>query len=156
MSDLKMKARIALIAAGCLVLAGPLLFGCGGDSAYKPPPLDDPPPGLQHKDDILFNLELAYNERNFMQYDKLLDENFTFILSEAQYNAGEVDVPQWDRDVEVSKTTQIFSPNLPGDKRVISLDLNLDYPAETGRSRLQTRTIQVSRGTSRQLVTISS
>ena len=38
-----------------------------------------------------------------------------------------VDVPQWDRDVEIGKTAQIFNPNLPGDLRVIGIDLNLTY-----------------------------
>ena len=31
---------------------------------------------FQNKDDILFNLERAYNKRNFEQFEMLLDSNF--------------------------------------------------------------------------------
>ena len=86
---------------------------------------------LSEKDHVLFNLELAYNERNFSEYDKLLDDSFVFILSEADYNSGEVDVQQWERDREISVNAQIFDPNLNDpDLRVISIDLSLDYAAD--------------------------
>ncbi len=82
---------------------------------------------LQNKDDVLYNLELAYMERRYDQYDKLLDDNFTFIFSETDYNEGHVDYPQWDRDGEVTSNTKILDPNLNDDKRVISINLKLDY-----------------------------
>jgi hypothetical protein len=72
---------------------------------------------LQNKDDVLYNLELAYNERNPSEYNKLLDDNFTFIFSEADYNEGGVRFPQWDRTAEVRANAKILDQNLAGDKR---------------------------------------
>jgi hypothetical protein len=130
MSDPKTKARFAVIIAGCLVMAGPLLFGCGEDDPVTPPPQKSSPyKNLQNKDDILFNLELAYNKRDFEQFEMLLDSNFVFVLSERDYNAGEVDVPQWDRVRELNANQKILDPNLEGDLRVLRIDLTLDYSA---------------------------
>jgi len=116
----------------CVTAVVILAFGCGEDPAYKPQPFGDPPlsfKNLQNKDDILFNLELAYNKRDFEEFEKLLDDDFVFILSESDYNSGEVDAPQWDRVRELSVNQQIFDPNLDSGLRVISIDLSLDYSA---------------------------
>jgi hypothetical protein len=102
-----------------------LAVSCGDDKITPP----EPKPtvdfkNLQNKDDVLFNLELAYNERNMSEYDKLLDENFTFM-----YRGEDGTMVQWDRDREVRINSQILNPNLPGDLRVISIHLNLHYDA---------------------------
>ena len=127
-----MYKRSILILLSLIVVAG-MTTSCILDPKEQKKDDDDKPKvdfkDLTEMDHVLFNLELAYNESRMDEYDKLLDENFTFILSEADYNSGEVDVQQWDRDREVSVNTQILNPNLPGDLRVISIDLSLDYPA---------------------------
>jgi hypothetical protein len=106
-------------------------ISCGEDKITPPQPTPTIDfKDLKDKDDVLYNLELAYNERHMGQYDKLLDENFTFILSEVDYNSGVVDVPQWDRSREVSVNSKMLDPNLPADLRVISIDLDLDYQAD--------------------------
>lgn len=121
----KMKnAFLTLLCAAAVLLPA----SCGDDKVTQP----EPKPtvhfkDLQDKDDVLFNLELAYNERQFVEYDKLLDDNFMFILSEDDYNSGKVDVPQWDRVLEISVNRRIFNPALAAENRVISIDLNLDY-----------------------------
>ena len=107
-----------------------IVASCGDDDPVTPPQKTPPCKGLCNQDDILFNLELAYNERNFVEFEKLLDDNFTFILSEADYNSGIVDVPQWDRVREVSVNSQIFDPSLPGDLRVLSIEVDLLYAAD--------------------------
>jgi hypothetical protein len=84
---------------------------------------------LKEKDDVLYNLELAYNERNMTQYDKLLDDAFIFIFSPEDFSSGQTPA-QWDRNAEVVSNTKILDPNLAGDKRVIQIDLSLDYPAD--------------------------
>jgi len=128
-----MYKRSILILLSLIVVAG-LTTSCILDPKEQKKDDDDKPKvdfkDLTEMDDVLFNLELAYNESRMDEYDKLLDENFTFILSEADYNSGEVDVPQWDRDREVHVNTDILNPNLAGDLRVISIDLSLDYPAD--------------------------
>lgn len=64
---------------------------------------------------VLSNLELAYNRRNIVEFEKLLDVDFTFLLSEGDVNGG---LPvQWDRSTEMTATTNLFSrtenPNWP-------------------------------------------
>jgi len=81
---------------------------------------------LRSKDDVLENLDLAYNKRDFEQFKPLLDENFTFVFSERDYNAGEVDFPHWDRVSELDANEKILDPNLDGGKRVLSIELSLD------------------------------
>jgi hypothetical protein len=84
---------------------------------------------LTQKDDVLHNLELAYNERDMKEYERLLDDAFIFIFSPEDFSKG--DTPQqWDRDAEVGSNTKILDRNLDGDLRVISIDLSLDYPAD--------------------------
>jgi hypothetical protein len=83
---------------------------------------------LTEMDHVLINLELAYNERNFQQYDKLLDDGFTFIFSDTDFNEGTVEYDQWDRNAEATSTRNILDPNLAADNRVTSIDLHLTYP----------------------------
>ena len=128
-----MNAKVSILILIVTVIAtGLLISGCGDDPAYRPTPPGNQASNfknLQNKDDVLYNLELAYNKRNFEEFEKLLDDDFVFILSESDYNSGEVDAPQWDRVRELSVNQQIFDPNLDSGLRVISIDLSLDYSA---------------------------
>jgi hypothetical protein len=128
-----MTKRSILILLSLIVVAG-LTTSCILDPKEQKEGDDTKPPvvfkDLLEKDDVLFNLELAYLERNAKEYDRLLDDNFTFIFSEADYNSGEVDFPQWDRNTEVLSTVKILDPDLAGDKRVISIDLDVEYAVD--------------------------
>jgi hypothetical protein len=81
---------------------------------------------LLERDDVLFNLGLAYNERAMVEYNRLLDDNFVFIFSEADFNSGTT-AEQWERAAEVESNTKILSQSNPDPNRVISIDLVLDY-----------------------------
>jgi len=124
----KEKAGILIIVTGCLVAAFFVIAGCGEDDPARP----EPTPKVQfkdlsQKDDVLFNLELAYNERHLAEYDKLLDGDFLFYF--ADYDVAWRGAPEhWDRDREVLFTSLIFDPGLPGGVRVVSVDLQLEYP----------------------------
>jgi hypothetical protein len=83
---------------------------------------------LSSKDDVLYNLEFSYNRRDFTQFENLLDSNFVFIFSEADFYVGEVPFPQWDRDHEIDANQRLLDPNLPGGNRAISISLRLDFP----------------------------
>ena len=62
---------------------------------------------LSQKDDVLHNLELAHNDRNILQYDRLLDGAFVFYLADGDVNAG---LPQyWDRGVDLAATGNLLS-----------------------------------------------
>jgi hypothetical protein len=128
MSEGKMTANITRMVLGCAIAAALIITACREDDPVTPPPRQTSSyKSLQNKDDVLFNLELAYNKRNFEQFAQLLDDEFVFVLSETDYNSGEVDVPQWDRVRELKANQQIFDPNLSGGRRVIGIELSLDY-----------------------------
>jgi hypothetical protein len=114
---LLLLVSIALLAA----------VSCGDDEVATPQATNiSPYKNLLNKDDVLANLDLAYNKRNFDQFEKLLDENFTFVFSEADYNEGTVDYPEWNRASELAANQKMLDPNLEGNKRVVSIELFLD------------------------------
>jgi len=80
---------------------------------------------LLEKDDVLHNLELCYNERNFTQYDKLLDDGFIFLFTQEDYSSGKTP-DQWDRLQDITATQHLFDRNYSGKEdpvRTISLTL---------------------------------
>jgi hypothetical protein len=93
---------------------------------------DDPPPPsdylpLNTKVAVLKNLETSYNNRNITEYEKILDDNFTFFLAAGDVGGG---LPvQWDRAEELDANTHLFSrtpdPNWP---LCTSIDMNLQIP----------------------------
>jgi hypothetical protein len=125
-----MTKRSILILLSLVVAAG-LTTSCILDPKEEKGGGEDPTPvvfkDLSQKDHVLYNLELAYNERDFIEYNKLLDDSFVFIFSEADFNNGDVEFSQWDRADEFAVNEKILDPNLAGDKRVISIDLDIEY-----------------------------
>lgn len=82
---------------------------------------------VTEKDDALYNLEMSYNLRNIRQFTRLLDDEFVFFFSEADYSGGDVPV-SWERPDEIVTTTNLFNPNLPGPLRAMKIDLRMTYP----------------------------
>jgi hypothetical protein len=78
------------------------------------------------KDDVLWNLELAYNERNIQQFERLLDDEFIFLFSEVDYNEGRVPI-SWERPGEIDATTNLFNENLDSPLRATNINLRLDF-----------------------------
>jgi hypothetical protein len=115
-----MKTHLILILCAAVLAAA---LSCRDDDTVTPRPKN-----VQDEDLVLINLELAYNERNFEEFEKLLDEDFVFVFSDVDFNEGKVDFQQWDRDSELASNQKILDPNLPADNRVVSIDLKLDYP----------------------------
>jgi hypothetical protein len=117
-----------------LVVAAGLTTSCILDP--KEEKVGDPPApvefkDLSEKDHLLFNLELAYNERDMDRYAELLDDNFTFYFSDADYNDPDHPTPQqWNRDTEIGANSRILNRDLPGDNKVVSIDLKLGYVAD--------------------------
>lgn len=88
-------------------------------------------PGYQDlncRDDVLINLDLSYNNRNYAEFEKLLDNEFLFYFSEADHSGGQVPI-SWDRAAETAATTNLFDPNLPGPLRATGVYVHLSYPA---------------------------
>ena len=117
-----------------LALAGTVLLGL--NSCILDPKEDKPkdPPASQYKclevtcprDNVLNNLQSAYNDRNISRYDELLDADFIFYFSER-----DVDSPgSWSRAAEINANKNMFDPNYssPTQEPVQDIDLSLVYP----------------------------
>ena len=76
--------------------------GGGGD-----PPITFLP--LTSRENVILNVEKAYNARRIDKYDQALDENFTFFLSTGDIRHGLPD--QWDRATEILYNTRLFDKN---------------------------------------------
>ena len=98
----------------------------GGDDVVK----SDYMP-LTTKVAVLNNLEVAYNQRKIQEYEKILDNGFTFFLSEGDVNGG---LPvQWDRSTEIEANTNLFSETSDPQGRwplctSIQMDVKFDDP----------------------------
>ena len=87
------------------VMTSSCIFDPIKDDGKVPP--SEPYKNLKNKSDVLFNLQKSYNERNITRYDQILDNGFTFFLSDADVNNG---FPvQWDRSEELIANTNLFS-----------------------------------------------
>ena len=125
-----MKRIAAVILVGVFVL--------GFNSCLLDPKVGKPPdkPKTPYKaldgerDNVLFNLEKAYVERNIDKYGELLDVGFAFHFSQKDIDAGIIDHSPWDRTEELSSNRNMFNPNFTkeGVDPVSDIDLKLTYP----------------------------
>jgi hypothetical protein len=111
--------------AGCIIAAG-FFAACGDDSTSPPPSAGVEFKDLTSEDDVLFNLALSYNKRSTAQLDKLLDEDFIFLFSTQDVIQNGTPA-NWPRTLELDAARNIFDPSLPGDARVIAIDVRLHY-----------------------------
>jgi hypothetical protein len=83
------------------------------------------------RDNVLFNLQSAYNDRNIKRYDELLDADFIFYFSAADVQGGVVSTEYWSRAAEINACKNIFDPNYsnPSQEPVQDIDLLLVYPS---------------------------
>lgn len=121
------------------ILAITLLIPAFGSCIFAPkkapPPEGGPGPGaykpLDKRDNLLFNLELAYNQRNFEEYRRLLDETpgvFIFYFGQDDIDRGIAAVPQYDVALEKATTRGLLDPNPPqGVVRADDVILDLTY-----------------------------
>jgi hypothetical protein len=83
---------------------------------------------LEIRENVLFNLELAYDERNLSQVDRLLDDDFVFYFGETDRTSyGMPDY--WLRPAEVMATSNLFDANYspPNLEPVTKIDFELSY-----------------------------
>jgi len=107
------------------IVAALAAWSCDPDKTTPSAPADPTPPMTQ--DDVLHNLELAYNDRNIAEFEKLLDENFEFYFSRYDFNSGMVPFESWGRLDELNTNQRLLDPDNPDPNRVISIFLELDY-----------------------------
>jgi hypothetical protein len=100
------------------------VVACSDDEDVFTPRSDSGFKNLTAKDDVLHNLELAYNLPDIEEFRKLLDDEFIFFFS--LLDAGTGDIPiSWEKPDEILTTTNLFNKNLPGPLRVTNIDLRL-------------------------------
>jgi hypothetical protein len=112
-----------------VAVAAGLMTSCILDPQKKKdeePPVPKEFKSLKEKDDVLWNLELAYNLPDIEEFRKLLDDEFIFFFSEADYGTGDIPI-SWERPDEILTTTNLFNKNLPGPLRATNIDLRLTY-----------------------------
>ncbi len=109
-----------------LLVAAPLV-SCDDDDPVAPKPQYKSLSGP--RDNVLFNLQKAWNERNIDRYDELLDMSFLFFFSQADIDRGYVDRVYWGRARDLSATKNVFDPNFskPHIDPVDDIDLVLAY-----------------------------
>jgi hypothetical protein len=76
---------------------------CNPDYCYVPPRFQD----LSQRWHVLNNFELAHNKRDMSQYDRLIDDNYTFIFDTLE-NDSLVTI-QWGRADDVTATAGLFA-----------------------------------------------
>ncbi len=115
-----MSSKFATLAVGLFCLG---TFGaCILDPKDTPDP--DPVPPVEFKDlsekwHVLHNLEASYNQRNDVEYDQLIDANFTFFFSPEDFSSGRT--PEtWDRSLDVPATQRLLAD-------AISIDLDVQF-----------------------------
>lgn len=86
---------------------------------------------LTNRSDVLNNLQLAYNDRNIIQYEKILDNGFMFLPSDGDVRAG---LPvQWDRTEEILLNVRLFATTKgPSDPWPLCTSINMDVQFEDG------------------------
>jgi hypothetical protein len=86
---------------------------------------------LTSRDHLLYNLELAYNERNLEEFLKLLDKTdgvYQFFFSATDVSQGLVNQASWGYADEAEATGRLFDRNPPAnDPRADKIALNMLY-----------------------------
>jgi len=111
-------SRIA--AAACLVLLA-ALAGCGDKETDPPHHEESPFLSRTSPGNVLYNLKQAYKERSVAEYESLLANDFTFILSEEdQARPGMLD--NWGRAPEITIHSRMFDAEMV---QTLTLDFNI-------------------------------
>ncbi|MDH4038545.1 MAG: hypothetical protein OEX18_13785 [Candidatus Krumholzibacteria bacterium] len=111
-------------------LTSSCIFDPKKDDGPPPPPTGDYK-DLTNRSDVLFNLQKSYNDRNMTEYERILDDNFTFFLSDGDVNGG---LPvQWGRRDELDANTNLFSRTVPpGATWPLCTSIQMDVQFEAG------------------------
>ncbi len=124
-----MSKRTAYLLVLIIAAVG-LVSSCILDPKEKPPDPTTPPTrtyqDLTERDHVLNNLELAFNEKNKVGYYDLLDPDFIFFFSQADYNSSEDPTPvQWGIAEEQESARNLFEGG--GGDPAGPVDLKLIY-----------------------------
>lgn len=100
------------------------ISACGDDGTEPVPTPPNPVKNLTQREDVLFNIESAYNKRRIDWYAGVLDVNFTFYLSAADVNHG---LPaSWGRADEIDIHAKMFDINSSMPVQSIYMDIRTE------------------------------
>jgi hypothetical protein len=127
------RRAFTILAVGVLPIFGSCIFDAkeaGPDD--KTPPVQYLP--LDTRDNLLYNLELAYNQRNLEEFLKLLDNGvYQFFFSATDVSQGLVDQDSWGYAAEAEATGRLFDRSPPAnDPRADKIALTLLYTEGDG------------------------
>lgn len=119
------RSGILMILVALIALTSSCIFD-PDEETPKDPVIPDPWPALTEKEDVLYTLQRSYVERRIERYETILDDGFTFFLSDGDVNNG---LPvQWDRDVEVNANRNLFSRSRVGSFPLVkSIDMDVQF-----------------------------
>jgi hypothetical protein len=112
-----------------------LLPACEDDPAAPEPGTGESPRllPLTTRNAILNNIEVAWNRRDEVPIDELLDENYTFYFAPGDVG-GDIP-PQWSRATDLEATTRLFDsnqqPDPPADPVCVSVKFDLQFDPTT-------------------------
>ena len=122
-----MWKRSVLYITSLVVVAG-LTASCIFDPEKTPGGGDEKPPpsykDLAEKDDVLFNLQLLYPQYDWVEYNRVLDDDLIFFFSEDDIGEG---FTEFEKEDEI-RTLQHMGDN-SRENAVLSINLNLSYSA---------------------------
>lgn len=107
------SARTNVLRTLLVLFAVTLVAGCGifspddgGDGGDVDPP--DPWQLAETKEQLAANFRRCWEDRNIIEYDNLLAENFIFRLSQDDIDQGLSEIGFWDRATEMNTADQMF------------------------------------------------
>ena len=122
-----MWKRTVLYITSLVVVVG-LTASCIFDPEKTPGGGDEKPPpsykDLAEKDDVLFNLQLLYPQYDWVEYNRVLDDDLIFFFSEDDIGEG---FTEFEKEDEI-RTLQHMGDN-SRENAVLSINLNLSYSA---------------------------
>ena len=104
-----MRKHLAIITTMLLSLF--VLSGCILDPKETPDPPDNgetPWPDLKEKDDVFEYVELVYENMDIDHFPEVLDDDFIFWFSTADYDLG-ITPEQWGRTEELGSARNMFT-----------------------------------------------
>lgn len=100
----------------CVAILAAIVVGCGEDETriMDQGAEPEPYPPATTQDQLIQNLELAFNERSFAEYEALLHEDFVFYFAPEDVDVLHEGV-SWERARDLASMYNLFN-GLPGQK----------------------------------------
>jgi hypothetical protein len=128
-----------------MVFLAPFWQGCGLDPPKKPiPPPPLPPFPPESPQDVIDNMEYAYNQMDYERYQPLILDGFIFVFNQEDVENFPDDIPPsgvWGQSEELTSAEHMLDPNfIPEDDPDLKIDnmqLELQFSGQPEPTNLQ-------------------